>query len=395
MGARQLRRWHAPARRHAAARHRARAHRRRSHRLAHVTLYRRLVSLPSLLDAIERLPAFIRLFNTLPAPRSTLRLTGLPGSADATLVAALARRLPARFLVVAADGVPQAERLLADLHTLLDETPVALYPPREGFGEAEPHVEVAGERVETLERLSRGEIRVLLTTPRALLERTRLPGALEDLRIELRKGDVRRPRDLADHLERIGFERVPMVDDVAQFSLRGGIFDVYSFGMTDPVRLEFWGDEVVDLRHFDLASQRSTRTVDVAVVLPIDGQVSEDAAPGERLSVSALFPPDTLLVYPVGAHLLPELRRTWDEAAHHLELARRRGEDVAPRDELFESPQDTAAVLGSFAMACRPSSSATTTASASVSTSCSTRMRGSRRQRRSSSARSAAGSCFR
>lgn len=246
------------------------------------------MSLPSLLDAIERLPAFARVFNTLPQPSHQLRVAGLPGSSDAALVAALARRLPTRFLVVVADGVPQAERLLADLHTLLDEAPVALYPPREGFGEAEPHVEVAGERVETLERLSRGDIRVLLTTPRALLERTRLPGALADLRIELRKGDVRRPRELAAHLERIGFERVPMVEDVAQFSLRGGIFDVYGFGMNDPVRMEFWGDEVVDLRHFELSSQRSTREVELAVVLPVDGQVRDDATTGERLSVSAL-----------------------------------------------------------------------------------------------------------
>jgi transcription-repair coupling factor (superfamily II helicase) len=306
------------------------------------------VSLPSLLDAIERQPAFARVLNTLPEPGSTLLTAGLPGSADAVLVAALARRLPARFLVVAADGLPQAERLLADLHTLLDETPVALYPAREGFGEAAPHVEVAGERVETLERLSRGELRILLTTPRALLERTRLPGALADLRIELRKGDVRKPRELADHLERIGFERVPMVEDVAQFSLRGGIFDVYSFGMNDPVRMEFWGDEVVDLRHFDLGSQRSTRTVDLAVVLPVDGQVKEEATNGERLSISALFPPDTLLVHPVGAHLLPELKRIWEEAAHHLDLARRRGDDVPPREELFEPPERAGATLGAF-----------------------------------------------
>ncbi|MEO8563840.1 MAG: transcription-repair coupling factor [bacterium] len=304
--------------------------------------------LPSLLDAIERLPAFARVLNTLPTPRAELRVAGLPGSADATLVAALARRLSTRFVVVVADGVPQAERLLADLHTLIDETPVALYPPREGFGEMEPHVEVAGERVETIERLSRGEIRILLTTPRALLERTRLPGALADLRIELRKGDVRRPRELADHLERIGFERVPMVEDVAQFSLRGGIFDVYSFGMTDPVRMEFWGDEVVDLRHFELSSQRSTRTVDLAIVLPVDGQVKEEATLGERLSVSALFPPDTLFVYPTGTHLLPELQRTWDEAEHHIDLARRRGEDVDSREELFESPQHAGAVLSEF-----------------------------------------------
>ncbi|MDB4880961.1 MAG: transcription-repair coupling factor [Gemmatimonadetes bacterium] len=306
------------------------------------------MSLPSLLDAIERLPAFTRLFNTLPLPGRALLAAGLPGSADATVVATLARRLATRLVVVVADGVPQAERLLADLHTLLDETPVALYPPREGFGELEPHVEVAGERVETLERLGRGDIRVLLTTPRALLERTRLPGALAELRIELRKGDVRRPRELADHLERIGFERVPMVEDVAQFSLRGGIFDVYSFGMTDPVRLEFWGDEVVDLRHFELSSQRSTRTVDLAIVLPVDGQVQQEMTPGERHSVSALFPPDTLFIHPTGTHLLPELKRTWEEAEHHLDLARRRGEDADSRDELFDVPERAAATLAAF-----------------------------------------------
>ena len=306
------------------------------------------MSLPSLLDALERLPAFARVFNTLPAPARILTIAGLPGSADAALVAALARRLPTRFLVVAADGLPQAERLLSDLHTLLDEAPVAMYPPREGFGEAEPHVEVAGERVETLERLGRGEIRILLTTPRALLERTRLPGALADLRLELRKGDVRKPRELAQHLEHIGFERVPMVEDVAQFSLRGGILDVYSFGMTDPIRMEFWGDEIVDLRHFELSSQRSTRTVDLAVVLPVDGQLKEEASTGERLSIAALFPPDTLLVYPVGSHLLPELKRTWDEAEHHLDLARRRGEDADSRDELFDAPERAAAALAAF-----------------------------------------------
>ena len=44
-----------------------------------------------------------------------------------------------------------------------------------------------------------------------------------------------------------------MVEDVAQFSVRGGILDIYSFGMAEPVRAEFWGDEIVELRQFDLA----------------------------------------------------------------------------------------------------------------------------------------------
>lgn len=250
------------------------------------------MALDALLDAIERLPAFQRTVNTLPAPAARLVVGGLPGSADAALVATLARQLPTRFFLVAADGVPEAERWLADLETLLGDTPLALYPPREGFGETEPHMEIAGERVETLERLTRGELRILLTTARALAEKTRMTRALRDLRVELRKGATHRLSELADHLESIGFERVPMVDDVAQFSIRGGIFDVYSFGMAEPVRAEFWGDEIVDLRHFDLTSQRSTRAVDYALVLPVDGHVSEDAGVADRGSIASLLPPE-------------------------------------------------------------------------------------------------------
>src|SRR3954465_10514961 len=261
------------------------------------------MALDALLDAVERLPAFHRILNTLPAPGQRLVAGGLPGSSDATVVASLARRLPTRFFVVAADSVGEAERWLSDLATLLDETPMALYPAREGFGEAEPHMEVAGERVETLERLTRGELRILLTTGRALLEKTRMPRALQELGVELRKGDTHRLSELAAHLESIGFERVPMVEDVAQFSIRGGIFDVYSFGMAEPVRAEFWGDEIVDLRHFDLGSQRSSRAVELALVLPVDGQVSDNAGVFDRASVMSLFPPDTVVIIPRGSHV--------------------------------------------------------------------------------------------
>ena len=306
------------------------------------------MALPTLIDAVESLPAFARALNAIPGPGSRLTIGGLAGSSDAVALAALVRRLSTRFFVVVAEGVPQAERWLADLQVILDETPVALYPPREGFGEAEPHAEIAGERVETLERVSRGDVRVLLTTARAVLERTRLPTTLRAARLELRKGDVRRPEEIAAHLEHVGFERVPMVDDVAQFSVRGGIFDIYSFGMADPVRLEFWGDEIVELRHFDLVSQRSTRGADVAVVLPVDGQMPDETDEFERVSIPTLWPPDALLFLPSDAHIEPELQRTWDEAQHHLELARRRGEDVPRRDDLFQPPAEAIRSLNEF-----------------------------------------------
>jgi transcription-repair coupling factor (superfamily II helicase) len=316
------------------------------------------MALPTLLDAVEHLPAFTRLAQTLPGPRARVTVGGLHGSSDAVLLTALARRFPQRLFVLLAPSVPDAERWLADLDAVGGGIRTALYPHRESFGEVEVHAEVAGERVETLERLTRGDVQLLLTTPRAVLELTQLARALQDARLELRRGDVWRPTDLAAHLDRVGFERVPLVDDVGQYSVRGGIFDVYGFGMAEPVRLEFWGDEVSELRHFDLFSQRSTRAVDVAVVLPVDGRPhgaggGEHGAVGDpggfdRVTIAELWTPDAVLFLADGLDVGAELRRTWDEVQHHLDLARRRGEDVPRREALFLDPADAARRLAAF-----------------------------------------------
>src|SRR5256714_4104947 len=306
------------------------------------------MALPQLLTLVELLPEFRKLQEGWPGSGGRCVVGGLHGSSDAVVIAGLAGILKGRFFVVVSDDIADSERWLADLTTLVEPEAVPFYPRAESSGRGGRPAERAGERVETLERIGRSDLRIVVTTSRALLERTQLPRALASARLELRKGDTRRPEELAAHLESIGFERVTMVEDVAQFSVRGGIFDIYSFGMAEPVRLEFWGDDVSELRHFDLVTQRSTRDADVALILPVDGQISGGDAEPERSSIRALFPPDTFLVIPRGTHIKPELQRTWDEAQHHIDLARRRGEDTPSRDELFESPDTTFQALSGY-----------------------------------------------
>ena len=297
------------------------------------------MALPTILDAMAALPAFSRLLRRVPAPGSRLDVRGLRGSSDAALTAALARELGAtRFIAIVAATVPDAERWLADLTALGERERIALYPPREGFGEVEPHVEVAGERVETLERVARGEVGILATTARAVQELTRLSDAVRSTRLELRVGEMRRPADLVQHLEAVGFERVRLVEDVAQFSVRGGIIDVYGFGMAHPVRIEFWGDEIASMRYFDIGTQRSTREAELALILPVDGRAGDEVEGAARGSLTDLFPPDTLVVIPAHSHVQAEMSRTWEEAQHHVDLARRRGEDAPSREDLFRDP---------------------------------------------------------
>src|ERR1700694_1744779 len=157
--------------------------------------------LPQLLSIIESLGEFRELLDEMPSPAVRRDIGGLHGSSDAVVLAALAQNAARRFFVVVNDDVAGAERWLAGPTTLVEAEAVAFSPPRESFGEAEAHAEIAGERVETLERIGHGDLRILITTTRAILERTKLPRALASARVELRKGDTRRPDALASSRE--------------------------------------------------------------------------------------------------------------------------------------------------------------------------------------------------
>jgi transcription-repair coupling factor (superfamily II helicase) len=308
-----------------------------------------------LIDRLNELPATRALAEDLPSPGARLGVAGLPGSSPAVLLAALAHRLTQRVFVVIAATPSDAERWLADLQALVGDL-AALYPQREALGAEEPHVEIAGERIETIEALLSGRIRLLVTTARAAAERTGVPAALASLRLELAAGRVPGAAGPASfsaviaRLEAMGYARVPTVTEVAQFSVRGGILDVYGFGMAAPARIEWWGDEIQSLRAFDLDSQRSGEPIERVTILPAR---TEAGAPGQgeqvRSSLLDLLPSDALIAVEQEAALEQEVDRAWSEAAHHLEVARRLGEEPPPRAALFMDPAGWRGRLGGFA----------------------------------------------
>jgi hypothetical protein len=117
--------------------------------------------LPTLLAAFRSLPAVRALEEAIPWPGESVAVRPLAGSAAAVLTTAIAEAAPHRLIAVVAAAPTEAERWLSDLGVLLGDGQVALYPQREGLGEDEPHYEIAGERVETLELLNRGAVRVI------------------------------------------------------------------------------------------------------------------------------------------------------------------------------------------------------------------------------------------
>lgn len=299
-------------------------------------------TLAPVIDALGRCPSVLALANNLPDRGESLRLGGLPGSSAAVLAAWLSGRPPAgRLVAVVAATATDAERWLADLGRLVGDR-VALYPQREGLADDEPHVEIAGERIETLEALLQGRLQLLVTTARATAERTLVPAALESLRLTLAIGCTLPLGDVIATLERMGYSRVGTVTEVAEFSVRGGIVDVYGFGMADPVRLEWWGDEISSLRRFDLTTQRSGVEVGSVTVLPLGGAgariVTAEPTGNARRSLLDLLPEDTILIEELAGADREEVARGWREAEHHLEVAARSGQRLPAREALWLDP---------------------------------------------------------
>lgn len=308
------------------------------------------MSLAPLLEAVGTAPAVRELWARLPGRGARLGLAGLPGSSGAALAAWIAEQRATQLVMVVAATPADAERWLADL-SHLTALVVGHYPQREALGEEEPHLEIAGERVETLEALLRGQLRVLVTTARATAERTRVPAALAALRLALNPGQRLAPAELISALEAMGYRRVPVVTEVAEFSVRGGIADLYGFGMAAPARIEWWGDDLASIRAFDLTTQRSGEELDSLLILPIGSGAAAGAAGGQELrqSVLELLPPDTLVIQEAEGPLAEEVARAWRDAAHQLEVARRLGEEVPSREALLLEPAEWRRMLDGFA----------------------------------------------
>src|SRR5256714_428256 len=144
----------------------------------------------------------------------------------------------------------------------------------------------------------------------------------------------------------MGYARVPTVTEVAQFSVRGGILDVYGFGMAAPARIEWWGDDLASLRAFDLDSQRSGEAIERITVLPV--RTEPAIGPLERQSLLDLLPSDAVIVLEHESALEQEVERAWGEAANHPDGAGRLGEEAPPRDALFVDPAAWRDRLASF-----------------------------------------------
>ena len=103
----------------------------------------------------------------------------------------------------------------------------------------------------------------------AALSRTESAAILPAAHADLRLHEEMPLDDLAAHLESVGYERRDPVEMAGEYSIRGGILDVFPPGQDEPVRIEFFGDEIESIRRFDPESQRSIHKLNECVLQPL------------------------------------------------------------------------------------------------------------------------------
>lgn len=194
-----------------------------------------------------------------------------PKPARPFIAAALAARTP--VLLVTATG-READDLTSELTEMLGGG-VAQFPSWETLPHERlsPSADTVGRRVEVLRRLARPDdasygspLRVIVTTVRSLVQ-PMAPGLGEIEPITLRVGTEIDFDSVLVRLVEMAYSRVDMVGKRGEFAVRGGILDLFSPTADHPVRIEFWGDEVSELRYFSVADQRSLPDVDVDSVI--------------------------------------------------------------------------------------------------------------------------------
>ncbi|WP_405011847.1 transcription-repair coupling factor [Kitasatospora sp. NBC_01539] len=230
------------------------------------------MSLSGLLDVVVRDAALAEAIEAAAAGhRQHLDLVG-PPAARPFAIAALARSLAAKagergrpVLAVTATG-REAEDLAASLRSLLPPDAVAEYPAWETLPHERlsPRSDTVGRRLAVLRRIvhpragdvASGPVQVVVAPVRSVLQ-PQVKGLAELEPVALQRGGQHDLEEVARRLAAAAYARVELVEKRGEFAVRGGILDVFPPTEEHPLRVEFWGDDVEEIRYFKVADQRS------------------------------------------------------------------------------------------------------------------------------------------
>ncbi|MFZ5595736.1 MAG: transcription-repair coupling factor [Bacillota bacterium] len=238
-----------------------------------------------LLGPLERTAEYRKICSGLERKAGRQTIFGLSGSQKAYVLAALIEYKNGPALIIT-PGEQEASTLAEDLTGLLPGRRIMQFPAMQllPYQILAAGTETTEARIRVLEALSRGEDVVVVATLEAFLRRLVPPEIFSGSGVVLRAGAVIDPEDFKRRLADMGYERSDMVEGRGQFSSRGGIIDVFPMTLENPVRVEFFDDEVYSVRAFDVDTQRSLEEFKEIRIAPAVELVVNEKARAAALS---------------------------------------------------------------------------------------------------------------
>ncbi len=218
----------------------------------------------ALLAPLKELAEYAQVQESIKKGKAPVALSGCVDSQKLHMIYGLSNDLKYKVIVTYSDL--KAKEIFEE-YKFYDKN-VMLYPAKDLiFFQADIHGnQLTRERIRTLRRVAERKPVTIITTYAALMT-PQVMWAKEDV-IEVRRGGSLNESDLAKRLVAMGYEKSYQVESPGQFSVRGGIVDIFDLTEENPYRIELWGDEVDSIRSFDILSQRSIEKLESISIFP-------------------------------------------------------------------------------------------------------------------------------
>ena len=222
-------------------------------------------------SAAELIPEFSKLSRYLDEKQKLPALvTGVSHIHKAHFIGALLRKEALRPVLTIAENEAEAQRLCTDINMMYGAGTALLYPAKElllGDYEAVSR-EYEHKRIYALSAMLNGECSTVICSPEAAAQLTIPPEILKERTLTLEHDMDISLDELTSRLIAAGYYRCDLIEGPGQFSVRGGIVDIFPPSSAAPCRLELWGDTIDSLTYFDTETQRRTEPVESIRISP-------------------------------------------------------------------------------------------------------------------------------
>ena len=240
---------------------------------------------------LQRLAEYEELQETLKKNQAMVQITGCMESQKAHLAYGLSGLFKRRLLI--AENEQRAKELYEDYRFY---EPSALFYPAKDllFFQADIHGNLLlKQRMRAVKALLEEESATIITSIDGCMDYLMPLEEISRERIAVSSGGIINLQELEQRLSQMGYERAAQVEVSGQFSVRGGIIDIYPLTEDAPWRIELWDDEVDSIRSFDVESQRSLQNLEEILIYPACEKISEEG----MVSFLEYFPPEESLIF--------------------------------------------------------------------------------------------------